>query len=188
MRAEGLKTEAELQSYFTRRIERFINSKGRRLIGWDEIMNGGLTPSASVMSWRNMLSGQKAARSGHDVVMSPTAYCYFDYPQAEGERGLGKRVLSLEKVYSFNPMPAGLEKEYRRHLLGAQGNVWSELILTFRGVEYMAYPRAVALSEVVWSPPEGRSFDEFRARLEQHLKRLDQLNVNYRHLDPPVSK
>jgi hexosaminidase len=187
IKAEGLKNEAQLQTWFNRRIEDFLASKGRRLIGWDEILEGGLTPGAAVMSWRGTAGGIAAAEGGHDVVMSPTSHCYFDYAQARGPNepeSIGG-FIPLAAVYAFEPVPPSLAESNRRHILGAQGNVWTEFIGTPQDVEYFAFPRTVALAEVLWSPSESRNFDEFRRRLEHHLKRLDQFDVNYRKLDEP---
>jgi len=179
---EGLADEHELQSYFIRRIERFLLDHGRRLIGWDEILEGGLAPEATVMAWRGTEGGIEAARQGHDVIMTPTDYCYLDYYQGDPDEeplAIGGN-LPLEKVYSLEPVPEALTPEEARHILGAQGNVWTEYMKTPDYVEYMVMPRMLALSEVVWSPKEGRNFDGFMKRLQPHLKRLDVLGVNYR--------
>jgi hexosaminidase len=186
--AEGLKSEAQLQTWFNRRIEQFLFSKGRRLIGWDEILEGGLTPGAAVMSWRGMEGGIVAAEAGHDVVMSPTSHCYFDYAQAEGpgEPECIGGFIPLATVYGFEPLPSRLPSEKQRHLLGAQGNVWGEFLWTPKDVEYFAFPRAAALAEVVWSPVKERDSADFLRRLQHHLKRLDQLSVNYRKLGPSL--
>ncbi|MBI4662914.1 MAG: beta-N-acetylhexosaminidase [Verrucomicrobia bacterium] len=182
--AEGLKDEHELQSYFVRRIDKFIASRGRRLIGWDEILEGGLAPGATVMSWRGIDGGIAAAKAGHDVVMSPTSHCYFDYAQAKGP-GEPENIggfLPLSTVYAYEPTPPGLPVDKRQHILGAQGNVWGEYLWTPADVEYFAYPRVAALAEVVWTPAEAKSYDDFLARLAVHLRRLDVLRVNYRKL------
>jgi hexosaminidase len=186
LKAEGLKNEAQLQTWLNHRLEEFLASKGRRLIGWDEILEGGLTPGATVMFWRGISGGIAAADAGHDVVMSPTTHCYFDYAQA---RGAGEPeciggFIPLRTVYEFEPVPPNLAEANRKHILGAQGNIWAEFIWTPQEVEYFAFPRAVALAEVVWSPDEQRNFDDFSRRLSGHLKRLDQLRVNYRPLNP----
>jgi hexosaminidase len=188
IKAEGLTSEAQLQTWLNHRLEEFLASRGRRLIGWDEILEGGLTPGAAVMSWRGTAGGLAAAGAGHDVVMSPTTHCYFDYAQARGPRepeSIGG-FIPLEQVYAFEPMPAGLDEAKRRHILGAQGNIWTEFIFTPAEVEYFAFPRAAALAEVVWSPAPGRDYSDFARRLQIHLKRLDELKVNYRRLDPPA--
>lgn len=179
--AEGLNNEHELQSYFIKRIEEFLNSRGKRLIGWDEILEGGLAPNAAVMSWRGTEGGIAAAKSGHDAVMTPTSHCYFDYYQAlEGEPPAIGGYLPIEKVYSFEPIPAGLTQQESKHILGAQANVWTEYMPNSRHVEYMLFPRLCALSEVVWSPKEQRDYDDFTQRLEAHYDRLEAKDINYR--------
>ena len=164
-----------------------VADRGRRLIGWDEILEGGLTPGAAVTSWRGTRGGIAAATAGHDVVMSPTSHCYFDYAQARGpgEPECIGGFIPLATVYAFEPVPPTLPEEKRKHILGAQGNLWTEYMWTPRDVEYFAFPRAAALAEVVWSPANGRRFEDFLRRLRTHLVRLDQLEVNYRRLDPP---
>jgi len=183
--AEGLADADELQSYFIRRIETFLAGLGKRLIGWDEILEGGLAPDATVMSWRGTEGGIAAAQAGHDVIMCPTSHCYFDYRQAaEGEpKAIGRAVLPLEKVYSFEPIPAELSGEQAARVLGTQGNIWTEYIPTGEHVEYMAYPRGSALAEVAWTPTALRNFDDFRQRLGSLLPRLDAMDVHYRPLD-----
>ena len=190
IKAEGLRNEAELQTWLNHRLEQFLASKGRRLIGWDEILEGGLTPGAAVMSWRGTDGGLAAAKAGHDVVMSPVTHCYFDYAQTFGAsepEAIGG-YLPLRRVYEYEPEPIALPQTQRPHILGAQGNIWTEFIWTPQEVEYFAFPRAAALAEVCWSPVQNRSFKEFRPRLEWHLKRLDQLEVNYRKLDAPLGE
>ena len=187
MAREGLADEDELQSWFIRRIEAFLNANGRRLIGWDEILEGGLAPNATVMSWRDMHGGVEAARQGHDVIMTPKDYVYFDYYQGDpaGEPLAGRfgHPIPLDTVYGFEPVPDELTEREARHILGAQGNVWTEFISTPEHVEYMTYPRALALSEVVWSPKARQSFNDFHKRLSANIQRLDALGVNYRTLD-----
>jgi len=178
---EGLKDEQELQSYFIRRIEKFIISKGRKLIGWDEILEGGLAPEATVMSWRGVEGGIEAARQRHEVIMTPTSYCYFDYYQADPQfqpKATGA-PLTLKKVYSFEPTPEELTPEQQKFILGAQGNVWTEFIPSIAQAEYMAIPRMIALSEVVWSPKKERNWNDFRRRMNEQFMRLDALRVNY---------
>ncbi len=179
--AEGLKDEAGLQSYFIKRIERYLTGKNRSLIGWDEILEGGLAPQATVMSWRGMEGGILAARSGHDVVMSPTSHCYFDYYQgpADAEPLAIGGFLPLERVYEFEPTPEELNAGEARHILGAQANLWSEFIPTPEHAEYMIFPRLLALSEVVWSPREARDWDDFVMRLFSWLPRLDAGDIHY---------
>ena len=179
---EGLADEDELQSYFIKRIESFLQAQGRRLIGWDEILEGGLAPDATVMSWRGMEGGIEAARQGHDVIMTPTSHTYFDYYQGDPvQEPLAIRGLTpLEKVYGFEPVPETLSAEDAAHILGAQGNVWTEYMATTDHVEYMVFPRMLALAEVVWSPQELRNWEDFVQRLPDHLRHLDALGVNYR--------
>lgn len=177
---EGLENEHELQSYFIHRIEKFLNSKGRQIIGWDEILEGGLAPNATVMSWRGISGGIEAARQGHDVVMTPTSYVYLDYYQADPKTeplAIGGFV-PLEKVYNYEPTPDSLTEEESKFILGAQANIWTEYMHTGRKVEYMAYPRAAALSEVVWSPAEKRNWNNFWGRLQTHFKRLEYRGVH----------
>ncbi len=182
---EGLADEHELQSWFIRRIEKYLLAADRRLIGWDEILEGGLAPNATVMSWRGTEGGIAAAKAGHDVVMSPTSYCYLDYYQAKYNepKAIGG-FLPIEKVYSFDPVPAALSDKEAEHILGAQVNVWTEYIATTDHVEYMLLPRLCALSELAWTPQDKRSFDDFNDRLAAHYERLDKMGVNYR-LPPP---
>ena len=181
IKKEGLKDEHGLQSYFIARMEKYINSKGKQIIGWDEILEGGLAPNATVMSWRGTSGAVQAAKEGHDVILTPGSHCYFDHYQSENENeplAIGG-FLPLEKVYHFNPIPEELSEEESKYVLGAQGNVWTEYMQTEKQVEYMAYPRAVALSEVLWSSPKHKNYSDFIHRLEQYQKRLDQLEVNY---------
>ena len=183
IRALGLRDEHELQSWFIRQMDGFLTRRGRRLVGWDEILEGGLAPNATVMSWRGTAGGVAAARAGHDVVMSPTSHVYLDYVQSRDRAaepvGPGA-VLTLDTVYAFEPVPAELTPAEARHVLGAQANLWTEYVPTPKHAEYMAYPRLAALAEVVWTPREGRDFADFRRRLGAHLRRLDALDVNYR--------
>lgn len=181
---EGLRTEEQLQSYFIERMERFINANGRRLVGWDEILEGGLAPNATVMSWRGIEGGIAAARAGHDVVMSPTSHCYFDYYQAEdwdAEPPAIGNYIPLSRVHAFDPCER-IPADRRQHVLGGQGNIWTEYMPTPAQVEYMVYPRACALAESLWTADDDRAFDEFSARLAEHLARLDRLAVSYRPL------
>lgn len=166
---EGLKDEHELQSYFIKRIEKYLNSKGRSLMGWDEILEGGLAPNAQVMSWRGEEGGIAAAKSGHDVVMSPTSHCYFDF---------GYNGTSTEHVYNYEPIPAALTAEEGSRVQGAQANVWTEWMADFSRVEYMIFPRMLAMSEVLWSPVRARNWDDFSRRLERYYPRLNELGVN----------
>jgi hexosaminidase len=181
IKKEGLKDEHGLQSYFITRMEKYINSKGKQIIGWDEILEGGLAPNATVMSWRGISGAVTAAKEHHDVILTPGSHCYFDHYQSTNEDepvAIGG-FLPLEKVYSFNPIPEELTKEESKYVLGAQGNVWTEYMQTEDKVEYMVFPRIVALSEVVWSKPENKNYEDFKSRLIQYQKRLDFLDVNY---------
>ncbi len=181
MKKEGLKDENELQSYFIRRIEKFLNSKGKQIVGWDEILDGGLAPNATVMSWRGTDGGIAAARQKHSAVMSPGGFCYFDhyqgFPQDE-PLAIGGYT-TVEKVYSYEPVPTELSVDEQRFIRGAQGNVWTEYITSPRQVEYMAMPRMAALSEVLWSPREARDYKNFQKRLFGHFHLLDEMDVNY---------
>ncbi|MDQ3996753.1 MAG: beta-N-acetylhexosaminidase [Gemmatimonadota bacterium] len=183
IRELGLRNEAELQSWFIRQMDAYLAARGRRLVGWDEILEGGIAPGATVMSWRGVRGGIAAARAGHDVVMAPTTYTYFDYyqsPNRDSEPLAIGGLLPLDSVYGFEPIPADLEPQYAKHVLGAQGQLWTEYMPTSRQVEYMAFPRMTALAEVVWSPKERKHFADFSRRLDVHLRRLDELQVNYR--------
>mgnify|MGYP005989972273 FL=1 len=181
IKREGLKDEHELQSYFIERMEKYINSKGKQIIGWDEILEGGLAPNATVMSWRGISGAVTAAKQHHDVILTPGSHCYFDHYQStkESEPTAIGGFLPLEKVYSFNPIPDELTKDEAKYVLGAQGNVWTEYMKTSEHVEYMAFPRMVALSEVVWSEAKNKDYDNFKLRLENYFNRLDAKNVNY---------
>jgi hexosaminidase len=162
-------------------MEKYINSKGRQIIGWDEILEGGLAPNATVMSWRGTKGAVQAAKERHDVILTPGSHCYFDHYQSENENeplAIGG-FLPLEKVYHFNPIPKELTDKEATYVLGAQGNVWTEYMQTEKQVEYMAFPRAIALSEVLWSSPEHKNYSDFIHRLEQYQIKLDQLEVNY---------
>lgn len=181
----GLKDVAEMQSWFIRRMDAFLAERGRRLVGWDEILEGGLAPGAVVMSWRGEAGGIAAARAGHDVVMAPTSHTYFDYCQGKRETeplAIGGD-LSLEKVYQYDPVPGVLNAEEAKHILGSQGQLWAEYMPNTRHVEYMAFPRAVALAEVLWSPKKARDYRAFVPRLREDLRRLDAMDVNYRPPD-----
>lgn len=181
IKKENLKDEHGLQSYFIARMEKYINSKGKQIIGWDEILEGGLAPNATVMSWRGTKGAVEAAKSGHNVVMTPTSHAYFDYYQSDNEEeplAIGG-YLPLEKVYSFNPIPKELTADESTYVLGAQGNVWTEYITTADKVEYMAFPRAIAMAEVTWSNPRMRDYQDFAYRLSHLHKRLDALQLNY---------
>ena len=183
---ENLKDEHEVQSYFVRRIEKFINSKGKKIIGWDEILEGGLAPNATVMSWRGMRGGIEAAKAKHDVIMTPTDFVYLDYGQGDPAYeplNIGSYV-PLEKVYSFEPVPKELSADEEKYIIGGQANIWTEYIKTPSHVEYMAFPRMLALAEVVWSRPEDKNYADFLRRLNAQLPRLDAQNVHYRIPEP----
>jgi len=181
IKSEGLKDENELQSYFIKRIEKFVISKGHKLIGWDEILEGGLAHEATVMSWRGLEGGITAARQGHDVIMTPGNFCYFDHYQANPKtepKAFGGYT-TLKKVYSYDPVPSELTKEQSKYILGAQGNVWTEYIPTPEHAEYMAVPRMIALAEVDWTPKILKNWKDFRSRLNIEFQRLDNLHINY---------
>ncbi len=185
IKTEKLADELELQSYFIKRIEKFLNAKGKKLIGWDEILEGGLPERAAVMSWRGISGGIEAATQGHDVVMTPGDFCYFDHYQAPQNEPLSIGGLTtLEDVYSFDPIPAELPADKKHHILGAQANVWTEYILTPQHLEYMIYPRLCAMAEVLWTSTENRNWNDFKNRMAEHYLRLDSKNINYR-VDAP---
>lgn len=181
IKAEGLKNEEELQSYFVKRMEKFIISKGRKMIGWDEILEGGLAPEATVMSWRGEAGGIQAAKMGHDVVMTPGSPLYFDNYQAgpEGEPLAIGGMNTLKKVYDYDPVPKELDATQAKYILGAQANIWAEFITTPAHVEYMLLPRMLALAEVDWSPKEKRNWQNFNERLQTHFRKFEQRGINY---------
>lgn len=181
IKEEGLKDEKELQSYFIKRMEKFVASKGKRIIGWDEILEGGLPPAATVMSWRGVEGGIEAARQGHDVIMTAKTFAYLDYYQCEPEGqplAIGG-YLPLENVYSFNPEFSELSQQEQDHIIGVQGNVWTEYIATPEYLDYMTYPRMIAISETAWSQGSKKDFEDFLARFEILRKRLDVMGINY---------
>ena len=178
---EGLKDEHELQSYFIQRIEKFVNNKGRKIIGWDEILEGGLAPNAAVMSWRGIKGGVAAAKQKHFVVMTPSSHCYFDHYQGESKNeplAIGGYT-TVEKVYSFNPTPKELAADETKYILGAQGNVWTEYMEDAQKVEYMIFPRIMALSEVLWGTSKPDNYKDFQSRMIQHFPILEKKNINY---------
>lgn len=181
IKREHLKDEHELQSYFIKRIETYVSSKGRKIIGWDEILEGGLAPNAAVMSWQGQEGGIAAARQKHPVVMSPTSHCYFDYYQASppGEPLAIGGYVPLEKVYAFEPVPASLSPAEQSYIMGAQANVWTEYILSEKHLEYMVLPRMAALAEVLWTPKEKRDETDFLVRIQKHFGLLDLLKYHY---------
>ena len=181
IKKNNLKDEHGLQSYFIQRIEKYVNSKGRKIIGWDEILEGGLAPNAAVMSWTGIKGGVEAAKSNHFAVMTPGSYCYFDHyqgdPQTEPNAFGG--FTPLDKVYSYNPIPAELNSEQSKFILGVQANLWTEYILDFKQVQYMIFPRLFALSEVAWGTSKPDNYKEFESRVMNHFKYLDKMGVNY---------
>ncbi|WP_116127744.1 glycoside hydrolase family 20 protein [Lewinella sp. IMCC34183] len=179
--AEGLAGTAELQSYFIRRMERFLSDHGRTLLGWDEILEGGLAPGATVMSWRGMQGGWEASKAGHDVVMTPTSHAYFDYYQGnpDYEPTAFGAFTYLETVYGFEPTLDSMSQAQRDHVLGGQANLWSEYVPTPEHSEYMLYPRLWATAEVLWSPQAARDWDDFSARTRRMMGRFDRMGVNY---------
>lgn len=181
MKKEKLKTEEELQSFFTRRIENYVNSKGRQIIGWDEILEGGLAPNAAVMSWRGTKGGIEAAKQKHFVVMSPGQPCYFDHYQSKfpGEPHAIGGYNPVDSVYLFDPMPAGLKYDEEEFILGAQGNLWTEYIMNEKQAEYMAVPRMPALAEALWTKKDNKDLEDFRMRLKINSRKLDQMQVKY---------
>jgi len=184
MRRLNLKDVHELHSWFIKQMDGYLAGRGRRMIGWDEILQGGLAPGATVMSWRGVAGGITAARAGHDTIMAPTSHTYFDYyqgPRDSEPRAIGGFV-PLEKVYGFEPVPTELTAESAAHVLGAQAQLWGEFIPDHRHREYMAFPRACALIETCWSPPENRDYDRFLVRLKHHLARLKAAGIHYRPL------
>ncbi|MGD8500180.1 MAG: beta-N-acetylhexosaminidase [Phycisphaerales bacterium] len=185
MKQLGCKDAHELHSWFIKQMDAFLTKSNRRLLGWDEILQGGLAPGATVMSWRGEQGGITAANAGHDVVMAPTSHTYFDYYQGPSEKepaAIGG-YLPLKKVCEFDPVPKAIAPEKTKHVLGVQGQLWGEYISTPEHREYMAYPRAAALAEVGWSPKGVKDYEPFLIRLRHHLKRLDAMGVNYRRLD-----
>ncbi|TFH39471.1 MAG: beta-N-acetylglucosaminidase [Bacteroidia bacterium] len=181
IKAEGLADEHELQSYFIKRIEKYLSSRGRRLIGWDEILEGGLAPEATVMSWRGIDGGIAAARQGHDVIMTPNGQMYLDHYQCEpeGEPLAIGGYTPLEEVYGFEPLPAELSADEQKYILGVQGNLWSEYLKTPEYMEYMAYPRFFAVGEIGWTRADQKDFDDFVRRLKLQWPRYDIIGINY---------
>jgi hexosaminidase len=178
MKREGLTTMEQVQNYFTKRVDSIVRSKGKKFIGWDEILLGGGLPSdAAVMSWRGMKGGVEAAKSGHQVVMSPSDFAYIDYMQ--GDVALEPRIyssLSLSKTYQFDPLPVDVDPKY---IKGGQANLWTEQVYNMRHAEYMTYPRALAIAESVWSPKEKKEWNHFFGKVETHFARLDEAEIKY---------
>lgn len=183
IKEQGLQDEHELQSYFITRIDKYLTQKKRRLIGWDEILEGGLAPGATVMSWRGTEGGIKAAKERHDVVMTPTSHLYFDYYQSADTKNEPLAIgglLPLEKVYSYEPVPEVLTAEESKHILGAQANLWTEYIPSTKQAEYMLLPRISALAELVWTPKEKKDFADFEKRVIVDYQRLQKQGIHYR--------
>ncbi|AFK02431.1 Glycoside hydrolase, family 20, catalytic core [Emticicia oligotrophica DSM 17448] len=177
MKKLGIRHVEDLQGYFMNRLEKILEAKGKKLIGWDEILEGGISPNATVMSWRGVKGGIEAAHLGHEVVMTPTTFAYLDYNQ--GDNSVDPPIyagLRVSKSYSFEPVPDGVDAKY---ILGGQGNLWSEQLPTARYADYMTYPRAWALSEVYWSQKSAKNWDNFSKRMEAHFERADVAEINY---------
>jgi len=177
MKKEKLKNLDEVQSYFVKRMGKIIASKGKKMIGWDEILQGGLAPGSAVMSWRGMKGGIEAAKMGHEVVMTPTDFVYIDYMQ--GDRILEPPVyatLRLKKSYQFEPVPEGVNASL---IKGGQANLWTEQVYNMRHAQYMTWPRGFAVAEALWSPKEKRNWPDFATRVEKHFERLDMAQVKY---------
>ncbi len=180
IREKGLKDEHGLQSYFIQRIEKYLNSKGRQIIGWDEILEGGLAPNATVMSWRGEAGGIEAAKQNHNVIMTPGGWCYFDHSQNKPEDSVTiGGYTPVNKVYSYEPVPKELTGDKAKYVLGAQANVWTEYMKNTDKIEYMIFPRLSALSEVLWSPKEQRNWSSFEKRLGTQQKRYQLWGSNY---------
>jgi hexosaminidase len=189
MKALGLKNEEELQSWFIRQMGAWLDKKGRRLVGWEEILEGGLAPGATVMAWKDINPAIATAKLGHDAIMAPSQWTYFDHLQSKDPRepvGIGGNN-PLEKVYGFDPIPGELPPELTKHILGGQAQLWTEYMPNSKHVEYMAWPRLCALSESVWSTQKMRGWEGFKQRLASaHLRRLKYLDVAYRPLEGPL--
>jgi len=182
MKAHDLKDTHELQSWFVRRTEKFLSDRGRRLIGWDEIQEGGLAPGAAMMAWRDVKWAVQAARAGHDVVLAPHTHTYLNFTESNtgGDEDRWGMETTLEKVYSFEPLPEDLEPAHHARVLGGQGQIWREDIPGWARLEYMLFPRLTALSEVLWTPAKQKNYAEFRERLRRMLARFDRMGVAYR--------
>jgi hexosaminidase len=188
MQAFGVQDEHALQSYFIQRMEKFLSAHGRRLIGWDEILEGGLAPNATVMSWRGIDGAVAAASAGHDTVLSPWPTLYLDNRQSRADVQPGRgTIIGVEEVYRFNPLPPTIQGDQQRHVLGVQANLWTEHMRSEERVEYMAFPRAAALAEIAWSPEERLSWADFAQRLPAQLARYDALSIRYAPPAQPVT-
>ncbi len=191
MKSLNLKTEDELQSWFIRQMDAFLTSHGRRLIGWDEILQGGLAPNAAVMSWQGTKGAIAAAQAGHDAVLADSGFTYLDHYQSRDTKNEPLAIggfLPLDRVYGWEPMPSALEPAQQARILGLQGQLWTEYLPDPKTVEYMAFPRISALAEVAWTPAALKNLDDFKVRVAIELERLKIQGVNYRPLDPPVAK
>ncbi len=176
----NLKDEHGLQSYFIQRMEKYINTTGKKIIGWDEILEGGLAPNATVMSWRGEEGGIEAAKQKHNVIMTPGTYVYFDHAQKRKDDSLTiGGYLNMETVYGYNPEPVQLDENQHQYIIGAQANLWTEYIANFSKLQYMLFPRMAALSEVLWSPQSARSWPDFQRRLPGQLKRYEKWGIKY---------
>ncbi|MBC8084503.1 MAG: family 20 glycosylhydrolase, partial [Hymenobacter sp.] len=189
MKQEGFDDVEKVQGWFNRRIEKFLQSKGKKLIGWDEILEGGISTSATVMSWRGEKGGIEAARRGNDVVMTPTTNLYIDYgqnprPHSPDEPLMIGGYLPLDVIYNYNPLSKELTPEQQKHILGPQANMWTEYITTPEKVEYMLFPRLLAVSEVGWMPAANKQYADFLPRMGQQFARLDAKKINYRVPEP----
>jgi hexosaminidase len=187
MQKENLKTLDEVQSYFEKRVEKIVESKGKKMIGWDEILEGGLAPNAAVMSWRGIKGGIEAAKMGHEVVMTPTNYCYLDYMQSD--ESIEPHVYStllLDTAYAFEPVPDGVDEKYVK---GGQANLWTEQVFNVRHMQYMLWPRSMATAECLWSPKEKKNWDLFAKKVENQFDRLDVEQVKYARafFDPVIT-
>jgi len=183
MKTENLANEHKLQSYFINRIEKYVQPKGKQIIGWDEILEGGVTQTATIMSWRGIKGGIEAAKHGNDVVMTPGTHCYFDYYQGvEAEEPAAfphNKFLPLQQVYTFDPTPKELTTEQAKHILGGQANVWAEFITTTAQVEYMVYPRALAMIECLWTMPEKKEYTFFEQKVHGQYDRMNRYGINF---------
>jgi hexosaminidase len=180
IKEKGLKDEHGLQSYFIGRIEKYLNSKGRQIIGWDEILEGGLAPNATVMSWRGEKGGIEAAKEKHNVIMTPGGWMYFDHQQNKKEDSVTiGGYTTIQKVYSYEPLPKEMDPADYKYVLGAQANVWTEYMNNTAKAEYMVFPRMSALSEVLWTSKENKSWPSFEKKLLHEFKRYDNFKINY---------
>jgi len=194
MSKQGMKNGHDVQSYFVKRIEKILASKGRKLIGWDEIREGGLSPKATVMSWRGEDGGIASSKEGHDVVMATSTHLYFDYYQAPADKELAKGrdyeaiggLLLIDKVYSYDPVPAVLTPDQSKHILGVQAQLWTEYLKDFKKVQYFAFPRIAAIAEVAWSPPSVKDYANFLQRLDGVIKHYDAAGVRHGEVPPPA--